>query len=127
MSIPAGIVLSLLFGITPMAVLAFILTTFDRYEKEPVWLMVGVFLWGFIVAAGVALILNTVFGIVLFAASGSESLADVGAAVFSAPIVEETVKGLAVLIVFIFFHDEFDSILDGVIYGSLVGFGFAAA
>ena len=127
MSIPAGIFLSLLFGITPMALLAFILTLFDRYEKEPVWLMIGVFLWGFIVAAGVALILNTAFGIVLFAASGSASLADVGAAVFSAPIVEESVKGLAVLIVFLFFRYEFDSILDGVIYGSLVGFGFAAA
>jgi RsiW-degrading membrane proteinase PrsW (M82 family) len=127
MSIPAGIFLSLLFGITPMVVLSFILTLFDRYEKEPVWLMIGVFLWGFIVAAGTALILNTAFGIVLFAASGSSSLADVGAAVFSAPLVEETVKGLAVLIVFLFFHDEFDSILDGVIYGSLVGFGFAAA
>ncbi len=127
MSIPAGILLSLLFGITPMAVLAFILTQFDRYEKEPTWLVIGVFLWGFIVAAGVALILNTVFGLVLFVASGSEGLADVGAAVFSAPIVEETVKGLAVLIVFLFFRYEFDSVLDGVIYGSLVGFGFAAA
>jgi RsiW-degrading membrane proteinase PrsW (M82 family) len=127
MNIPAGIILSLLFGITPMAVLAAILTLFDRYEKEPVWLMAGVFLWGFIVAAGTALILNTIFGIVLFVASGSESLADVGAAVLSAPIVEESVKGLAVLIVFLFFRYEFDSILDGVIYGSLVGFGFAAA
>src|SRR5713226_4450210 len=102
MSVPAGIILSLLFGITPMALLAFILTWFDRYEKEPVWLMIGVFLWGFVIAAGTALILNTVFGIVLFVASGSEGLANVGAAVLSAPLVEETVKGLAVVIVFLF-------------------------
>ena len=127
MSIPVGIVLSILFGVTPMAIAAFLLTLFDRYEKEPVWLMIGVFLWGLIVAAGTALILNTVFGIGLFVVSGSQGLADVGAAVFSAPLVEETVKGLAVLIVFLFFRYEFDSILDGVIYGSLVGFGFAAA
>jgi len=127
MSVPAGIIISLIFGITPMAVLAFILTWFDRYEKEPVWLMIGVFLWGFVIAAGAAIILNTAFGIVLFVASGSSSLADVGAAVLSAPLVEETVKGLAVVIVFLFFRYEFDSILDGVIYGSLVGFGFAAA
>src|SRR5262249_40927802 len=127
MSVPAGIVISLIFGITPMAILAIILTWFDRYEKEPVWLMIGVFLWGFVVAAGVAIILNPLFGIVLFVASGSSGLADLGAAVLSAPIVEESVKGLAVLIVFLFFRYEFDSILDGVIYGSLVGFGFAAA
>ncbi len=127
MSVPVGIILSLAFGITPMAILAFILTLFDRYEKEPAWLVIGVFLWGFVVAAGTALILNTVFSIGLFVASGSENLADVGAAVLSAPIVEETVKGLAVLIVFLFFYDEFDDVLDGVIYGSMVGFGFAAA
>jgi RsiW-degrading membrane proteinase PrsW (M82 family) len=88
--------------------------------------MIGVFLWGAIVAAGSAFILNTLFGISLFALSGSEAVANVGAAVISAPVVEETVKGLAVLVVFVFFREEFDSVLDGIIYGSLVGFGFAA-
>jgi RsiW-degrading membrane proteinase PrsW (M82 family) len=126
MSVPVGIVLSLIFGITPMAILAFILTLFDRYEKEPAWLVIGVFLWGFVVAAGTALILNTIFGIGVALVLGSQ-VADVGAAIFSAPLVEESVKGLAVLIVFLFFHDEFDDVLDGVIYGSMVGFGFAAA
>jgi RsiW-degrading membrane proteinase PrsW (M82 family) len=110
-----------------MVILAGLLTLFDRYEREPVWLMGGVFLWGFFVASGVALIFNTVFGISLFVVTGSEGLANVGAAVISAPLVEEAVKGLAVLVVFIYFRHEFDSLLDGVIYGSLVGFGFAAA
>ena len=126
MSIPVGIVLSLIFGIAPMVILAFILTLFDRYEKEPAWLVIGVFLWGFIVAAGVAIILNTIFGIGVALLFGSDA-ADPITAIFSAPLVEESVKGLAVLIVFLFFHDEFDDVLDGVIYGSLVGFGFAAA
>ena len=34
------------------------------------------------------------------------------------------VKGLAVLIIFLLFRREFNSLLDGVIYGALVGFGF---
>jgi protease PrsW len=127
MQIFTGIALSVLFGIGPMALYAAVLTLFDRYEREPPLLMLGVFLWGLIVAAGSALILNTIFGIGLFAVSGSEGLANLGTAVISAPLVEETVKGLAVLTVFIYFRDEFDSVLDGVIYGSLVGFGFAAA
>jgi RsiW-degrading membrane proteinase PrsW (M82 family) len=127
MNIVLGILLSVLFGVVPMALLAVILTLFDRYEKEPPLLLVGVFLWGAIVAAGAAFILNTIFDISLFLVSGSESLADVGAAVLSAPFVEETVKGLAVLAVFLYFRNEFDSVLDGVIYGGLVGFGFAAA
>ncbi len=122
-----GIILSIMFGLIPMAILAGLLTLFDRYEREPPLLMLGVFLWGFFISAGVAIIFNTIFGISLFAVTGDESLASVGTAVISAPIVEETVKGLAVLIVFIYFRHEFDSILDGVLYGSLVGFGFAAA
>jgi RsiW-degrading membrane proteinase PrsW (M82 family) len=127
MAVPVALVLSIFFGVFPMAILAVILTFFDRYEKEPPLLVIGVFLWGLIVAAGAAIILNTLFGISLFLVTGSSSLADVAAAVLSAPLVEETVKGLAVLAVFLFFRYEFDSILDGVIYGSMVGFGFAAA
>jgi RsiW-degrading membrane proteinase PrsW (M82 family) len=127
MTFVTGIALSVLFGIVPMVIYAAVLTLFDRYEREPPLLMLGVFLWGLIVAAGSSLILNTIFGIGLFVVSGSEGLANFGTAVISAPLVEETVKGLAVLTVFVYFRHEFDSILDGVIYGSLVGFGFAAA
>ena len=127
MNILAGILISIFFGVVPMVILAGLLTLFDRYEREPPLLMIGVFLWGFFVAAGVAIIFNTIFGISLFAITGSEGLANVGTAVLSAPVVEESIKGLAVVIVFIYFRKEFDSILDGVLYGSLVGFGFAAA
>ena len=127
MAVFLGIGLSTLLGIGPMTLYAVLLTFFDRYEKEPPLLMFGVFMWGMIVAAGSALILNTIFGISLFVVTGSEGIASLGAAVLSAPFVEETVKGLAVFAVFVYFYQEFDSILDGIIYGSLVGFGFAAA
>lgn len=127
MNLFAGIIVSVLFGIIPMAILAAILTLFDRYEREPPLLMLGVFLWGFFISAGVAILVNTIFGVSLFVFIGDEQLASVGTAVISAPVVEESIKGLAVLIVFIYFRHEFDSVLDGVLYGSLVGFGFAAA
>jgi hypothetical protein len=39
--------------------------------------------------------------------------------------VEESVKGLAILLLFLVFRHEFDGILDGIVYGALVGFGFA--
>lgn len=127
MALFLGIGLSAVLGIGPMTVYAVLLTFFDRYEKEPPLLMFGVFMWGMIVAAGSALILNTLFGVGLFVVTGSEGMASLGSAVLSAPLVEETVKGLAVFAVFVYFYREFDSILDGIIYGSLVGFGFAAA
>ncbi len=126
MDLLIGIVLAGSLGLIPMTIYAVVITWVDRYEKEPLWLMIGVFLWGAIVAAGSAFILNTLFGISVFALTGSETAANVGAAVISAPLVEETVKGAAVLAVYLYFRDEFDTLLDGIIYGSLVGFGFAA-
>ncbi|MDW8326791.1 MAG: PrsW family intramembrane metalloprotease [Anaerolineales bacterium] len=126
MDLLLGISLSTLLGLGPMMIYAFILTWFDRYEREPFWLMTVVFLWGAIVAAGSAFILNTLFGTALLAFTNDELLANVGTAVISAPIVEEAVKGLAVLAVFLFVRHEFDSLMDGIVYGSLVGFGFAA-
>jgi len=127
MEILVAIGLSVLLGVVPMVIFSVVLTWFDRYEKEPPLLMIGVFLWGLIAAAGAALIINTLFGVGLIFVTGSQDVAMTGAAVFSAPLVEETVKGLAVLAVFVYFYNEFDSVLDGIIYGGLVGFGFAAA
>ncbi len=127
MSVLLAILFAVLLGIVPMVLFAVLITWFDRYEKEPPLLMLGVFLWGFVVAAGSALVINTLFGVGIIFATGSEALANIGTAVLVAPPVEETVKGLAVLGVFLFFRHEFDSVLDGVIYGCLVGFGFAAA
>jgi hypothetical protein len=41
------------------------------------------------------------------------------------PIVEEIVKGLALVGLFLFARREFDGPLDGIVYGALVGFGFS--
>ncbi|WP_432807755.1 PrsW family intramembrane metalloprotease [Pantanalinema sp. GBBB05] len=46
------------------------------------------------------------------------------AAPISGPIVEETSKGLGVLLLFWLFRTEFDNVRDGFIYGALVGIGF---
>ena len=108
MDLLAAIGFSVVLGIAPMMVFSVVLTWFDRYEKEPPLLMLGVFLWGLIAAAGAALIINTLFGFGLIFVTGSQDLAMAGAAVLSAPLVEETVKGLAVLAVFIYFYQEFE-------------------
>ncbi len=127
MTLIIGLLLSLLLGIIPMAIYAGALTFFDPYEKEPPTLLIGVFLWGLIVAAGSSFVINTLFSVGLMIITNDELLSLGGTAVISAPLVEETVKGLAVFAVFVYFRHEFDSLLDGIIYGSLVGFGFAAA
>ncbi len=121
-----GLALAVLAGFGPMIAYAVLITIFDRYEKEPLWLMLAAFAWGAIVAAGLALVFNTLFGVGVAVLTGDERLTEVSTAVISAPLVEETVKGLALLILFVLFRREFNSLLDGMIYGALVGFGFAA-
>ncbi|MFZ5878251.1 MAG: PrsW family intramembrane metalloprotease [Chloroflexota bacterium] len=98
----------------------------DRYEKEPILLMIAAFLWGVVIAAGGAYIINTVLGIGVYVFTGDDVMADISTVVIFAPFVEEFLKGLAVLIVFFIFRKEFDSVLDGIIYAAMVALGFAA-
>ncbi|MEP6895655.1 MAG: PrsW family intramembrane metalloprotease [Chloroflexota bacterium] len=114
------------FGFVPMFLSAAFVNWLDRYEKEPKLLLGAAFVWGVVIAGGGAFILNTAFGIGIYAVTGSESLADTGTTSVVAPIIEEALKGLAVLIVFLMFRKEFDSVLDGIVYASITAMGFAA-
>lgn len=117
---------SLFFGFVPMFFFAYLLYWLDRYEKEPIPLLIGVFTWGMVVAAGGAYVLNTLFGITVFTVTGSEAASNLATGSISAPFIEEGLKGMAVLLVFLIFRREFDSILDGIIYAGIAALGFAA-
>jgi RsiW-degrading membrane proteinase PrsW (M82 family) len=121
-----GLIVSGFIGIGTALLFAYILFWLDRYEKEPLLLLGGVFLWGAIVAAGSAFIINTTLGIGVFMFTGSDYATDFATGSIIAPLVEETLKGLAVLIVFLIFKREFDSVLDGIIYAGVAALGFAA-
>ncbi len=113
-------------GIIPMLIYPFFLYWMDRYEKEPLGLVLAVFLWGFLPAAILSLITQLVFGVPFMLLDQGGQLADVVTVSVLAPITEELFKGLGVLLVFLLWRYEFDGLFDGIIYGSLVGFGFAA-
>lgn len=117
---------AIFFGFVPMLVFAMFVNWLDRYEKEPKVLLGAAFVWGVVIAGGGAYILNTMFGIGIYVLTGSESAADFGTTSIVAPIIEEALKGLAVGVVFLLFRKEFDSILDGVVYGAITAMGFAA-
>jgi RsiW-degrading membrane proteinase PrsW (M82 family) len=117
---------SLFFGFVPMFMFAALINWLDRYEKEPKMLLGAAFVWGVVIAGGGAFILNTAFGIGIYALTGSEGAAEFGTTSIVAPIIEEGLKGLAVLVVFLMFRTEFDSVLDGVVYAAVTAMGFAA-
>jgi len=114
------------FGFVPMFVFAAFVNWLDRYEKEPKILLGAAFGWGALIAAGFAFILNTATGMELYALTGSKTATEFGVSSIVAPIVEESFKGLAVLIVFLFFRHEFDSVMDGIVYAAITAMGFAA-
>ncbi|MCB8942220.1 MAG: PrsW family intramembrane metalloprotease [Ardenticatenaceae bacterium] len=96
----------------------------DQYEKEPWWLLISAFLWGAIPSILIAYLFNTIFSVPIYALAGQEN-GDILAASFIAPPVEESIKGLALLGILFIWRHEIDSPLDGIIYGAMVGMGFA--
>jgi len=117
---------AIFFGFVPMFLFAAFVNWLDRYEKEPKLLLGAAFVWGVVIAGGGAYILNTMFGIGIYYITGSEGAAEFGTTSIVAPIIEEGLKGFAVLVVFLLFRNEFDSILDGIVYGAISAMGFAA-
>jgi RsiW-degrading membrane proteinase PrsW (M82 family) len=106
----------------------------DLYEREPLRYVLPVFVWGFAVATTVSLFFNTVASMTLSTIAGNQ-VASFFTAVAVAPVVEECAKGLALLIIFFVAYlasrrrglIEFAGVMDGIVYGSAVGFGFAIA
>ena len=122
-------------GILQAVVYLFFVRAIDLYEREELKYVIPVFLWGFFPAAVIALFFNTFIEVVLSAVVRNSRLVDVFAAVFGAPVVEECAKGLALLIAFAVASAvavrrgdlEFSGVMDGIVYGSAVGFGFSIA
>lgn len=121
-----GIFLSFVFGFIPMFLFAALIYWLDRFEKEPKLLLGVAFFWGAIVAAGAAFVFNTGLGIGVYMFTQSEYATELTTSSLIAPIIEEVLKGLAVLMVFLVFRNEFDSVLDGIVYAGITALGFAA-
>jgi RsiW-degrading membrane proteinase PrsW (M82 family) len=120
------LLLSACLGLIPMLLFAVYVNWLDRYEKEPKWLLVSTFLWGAVIASTLAFVINTLTGLGMYLLTASEAFADLSTSVFIAPLVEESLKGMALLGLFFAFHSEFDSLLDGAVYGGMIGLGFGA-
>lgn len=108
----------------PALLYAVALTRLDRREPEPrAWLLAAL-LGGAIVAAHVA---HAVNARLLTWAGTLTSAADVRPLTggFAAPLVEEVAKGAVLVALAGLGGRRLDGALDGIIYGGLVGIGFA--
>lgn len=122
------------FGVLQAVIYLAFIRFIDLYEREPLRYVIPVFVWGFTVAVALSLIFNELFAFTISSVA-SVQLADLLTAVVAAPFFEESSKGLALLIVFIVSalvarrrgSVEFSGVMDGIVYGSAVGFGFSMA
>ncbi len=121
-----GLIAVILLSFIPAFFYSYVLYWLDRYEKEPPGLILATFTWGALVATIGAIIFGLILQVGVLLLTSSEALANVAGAVVFAPLVEESLKGIAVLLVFWIFRNEFDSVLDGIVYAGIVGLGFAA-
>jgi len=126
MALLFALLIILIFGFVPMIFYASVMWWLDRYEKEPWYLLVLVFAWGSVPAIVIGLIAQLATGMAMHLAHVQPFTMDLTMATIAAPITEELGKGVAVLLIFLIFRKEVDSVMDGIVYGSLVGFGFAA-
>ncbi len=95
----------------------------DRYEREPLWIVLLVFLWGALGGTCLGCLLSAPFAAVAQLVP-IEGAPDVISAVIVAPFAEELTKALVFIPLVLTFH--FDNETDGLIYGAAAGLGFAA-
>lgn len=122
---PVNLVIGMLFATIPVPIYVTLVLWIDRYESEPLWLLATAFCWGAMVAVFIAFIFNTLGFALTAALTNSMSAGQTASAVIFAPIVEESAKAFILFIIFFWKRDEFDGVIDGIVYASLVALGFA--
>ncbi|MGZ4147308.1 MAG: PrsW family intramembrane metalloprotease [Actinomycetota bacterium] len=105
----------------PVFLLVYLL---DLYEREPLSLVIGALLWGAIAATTLAGYANDGWGLVV-ARVGGPAFAARWTAALTAPFVEEMLKGLGVVLIYLIAPGEVDDMMDGFVYGAVCGLGFA--
>jgi protease PrsW len=114
---PAGAALVLILACVPVPFVVACFLWLDRYEPEPVRFLVAAFAWGGVIAP---LLVQLPYYLL--------ERADVSYRVLAtwwAPVLEETAKGLFLVLIVLLRRREFAGVVDGLVYAGLVGIGFA--
>ena len=95
--------LTVLASVGPAVTYSLVVWWLDRYGKEPWGLLAATFIWGAIPAIILALVAEFALDIP-FSGFLGEAAADIVQGSVVAPVVEESIKGLALLMVFVVFR-----------------------
>ena len=111
---------SLFAAIIPILLFLFCIWNFDLYDRKPLWLMGGAFLWGAFGSVPLAILGQITIDPILYRLFGAE--ADAIAVAIGAPITEEPAKAL--ILVLLIRAKRFNNICDGFVFGAASGLGF---
>ncbi|MFV0426901.1 MAG: PrsW family intramembrane metalloprotease [Beutenbergiaceae bacterium] len=114
-----------LLAFVPLTIVLSGVIWLDRWEPEPRIMLILALLWGAGVSTASSLLVNSAAWLSVATRAGDTVLADQVGAVVVAPIVEESVKGLGVVLLFLIRRHSFDGPVDGVVYAATVAAGFA--
>lgn len=111
-----ALVAGMIVATLPVPLYAALILWIDRFEHEPRYLLFACFLWGATTSVFVAMLINSTVQL---------TAGKFASTVISAPVTEELLKAAVVFAVFLFKRDEFNGILDGIIYAAVTALGFA--
>ena len=122
---PVALMLGFITATIPVPIYISLVLWIDRYEAEPLWMLATAFFWGALIATFFAFLLNTTSLGIVYSLTDSKTGGEAFAAVISAPIVEEIGKAFILFIFFFWRKEEFDGVIDGIVYASMSALGFA--
>ncbi|MFI9823334.1 PrsW family intramembrane metalloprotease [Streptomyces sp. NPDC052013] len=120
-----GFLVGLGLAVLPVPLLIAAFRWLDRVEPGPWRNLVFAFAWGACAAALIAIVANSFATRWIATATADPAGADTLGATVIAPVVEESAKAAAVLLVFLFRRRDFTGILDGVVIAGVTATGFA--
>ncbi|MEV0494638.1 PrsW family intramembrane metalloprotease [Streptomyces atratus] len=120
-----GFLVGLGLAVLPVPLLMTAFRWLDRVEPGPWRNLVFAFAWGACAAALVAIIANSFATRWIATATADPASADTLGATVIAPVVEESAKAAAVLLIFLFRRRDFGGIVDGVVVAGFTATGFA--
>ncbi|MER6558285.1 PrsW family intramembrane metalloprotease [Streptomyces sp. NPDC001027] len=120
-----GLLVGLGLAVLPVPLLVAAFRWLDRVEPGPWRNLLFAFAWGACAAALIAIIANSFATRWIATATADPSGADTLGATVIAPVVEESAKAAAVLLVFLFRRRDFTGIVDGVVIAGITATGFA--
>ncbi|MGK9459739.1 PrsW family intramembrane metalloprotease [Streptomyces sp. G6] len=120
-----GFLVGLGLAVLPVPLLVAAFRWLDRVEPGPWQNLLFCFAWGACAAALIAIIANSFATRWIATATADPAGADTLGATVIAPVVEESAKAAAVLLVFLFRRRHFTGIVDGVVVAGVTATGFA--